>query len=67
MGKMVVGRRDTFRDTFIVQHGIDELHTDSSEWSTPTRIVKMPGGRRVHIMDRAMFDHAVKAAMRESK
>ena len=54
-------------DTFIVQSKYTDAQTVKPILPTPTHTATLPGGQHIHILDRAMFDRAVKAAVQAKK
>jgi hypothetical protein len=52
-------------DSFMVGPKLPDAQSSLFPQDSPTNIVKLPDGKRVHTLDRAVFDRAVKAAMQE--
>lgn len=53
------------RDTFIVQSKPTPQHPTSIVTESITRTVRLPSGQRIHVVDRAAFDRAVRAATQD--
>ena len=49
-------------DTFIVIEKSENQRSDIAAFK-PTHTVTLPGGQKVHALDRSVFDRAVKAAI----
>jgi hypothetical protein len=50
-------------DTFIVRREDRTRPSSASELTSSTDTITMPGGRRVHALERKVFERAVRAAM----
>lgn len=55
------------RDTFIVQSKPTPQQPTSAATPSITHTVRLPSGQRIHVVDRAAFDRAVKAATQDKK
>ena len=55
------------RDTFIVQSKPAPEQSLSTATSSITRTVRLPSGQRIHVVDRVVFDRAVRAATQDKK
>lgn len=55
------------RDTFIVRSKPAPQQSTTVIQPSTTRTVTLPGGQRIHVADRAVFDRAVRAAMQDKK
>ena len=62
MEKKIAGSFRQANDTFIVRRE-NRSRLSSSSGTSSTDTITMPGGRRVHALERNVFERAVRAAM----